>query len=556
MIVRLGARRMLKLDTPPTTSGTAIQQLSAPRLPGGPGRLPGGTLAINASDGLVDAFAEVFARMSVSSAPSQDATQADPVEVDSAETETAETTENARDQTQSEAADRDVEAEPSQPTDQMPDTLLTATEHANGVAESSDAEAAALSDQAGAPSQTQPADSDSELSHRPESAIVDDGPSATKSGEATPQSAPAATTPAAEEAIAVASSKKAKSAVESKADGEPLVAENRPVAAGDDQDAGSKPDAAQSAIAESSTDGQANGGDAEAEDRRRYSGRGGDEGNKPAGYAADQQAQHPASRGAGSAEQAQLAADAASAEVSAELGAASDLANGRQASSMDGISSQGSSLSAPAAAVAARGKFNPVSQPASSAAATEVQPTGAASTAPAGAASTTAGKGKETGRSDVINRAKLVQRVSRAFQHLGPDGGSVRLRLAPAELGTVRIEMQIQNKQVRARVITESDAASQALREQLPDLRARLDAQGIQIERMEITTEAEEHRGDRGLTDQQNQHRHGGAGQQHSRQFTARESQPAQLASHRPDPMPMASSHQAVAGRSGVDIRL
>jgi flagellar hook-length control protein FliK len=96
------------------------------------------------------------------------------------------------------------------------------------------------------------------------------------------------------------------------------------------------------------------------------------------------------------------------------------------------------------------------------------------------------------GVSEAVNRAKLIQRVSRAFQHLGPDGGVVRLRLAPAELGTVRIEMRINGRKMEARVVAETEAASNALREHLPDLRSRLESFGMQIERIEIETDSGE----------------------------------------------------------------
>ena len=94
-------------------------------------------------------------------------------------------------------------------------------------------------------------------------------------------------------------------------------------------------------------------------------------------------------------------------------------------------------------------------------------------------------------RSETVSRVKLIQRVSKAFQHFGPDGGVVRLRLAPAELGSVRLEMRIQQRSVEARVVAETEAAGAVLREHLPDLRQRLEAQGLQIERIEIETEGQ-----------------------------------------------------------------
>lgn len=99
------------------------------------------------------------------------------------------------------------------------------------------------------------------------------------------------------------------------------------------------------------------------------------------------------------------------------------------------------------------------------------------------------GKAKNASNAETVSRVKLIQRVSKAFHHLGPDGGTVRLRLAPAELGSVRVEMRIQQRSVQARVVAETEAASNALREHLPELRQRLESQGLQIERLDVETE-------------------------------------------------------------------
>ena len=49
--------------------------------------------------------------------------------------------------------------------------------------------------------------------------------------------------------------------------------------------------------------------------------------------------------------------------------------------------------------------------------------------------------------------------------------------------------MRINQRKVEARVVAETEAASAALREHLPDLRARLESFGMQIEQLEIETE-------------------------------------------------------------------
>ena len=103
---------------------------------------------------------------------------------------------------------------------------------------------------------------------------------------------------------------------------------------------------------------------------------------------------------------------------------------------------------------------------------------------------------------ETVSRVKLIQRVSKAFQHLGPDGGTVRLRLAPAELGSVRVEMRIHQRKMQARIVAETEAASTALREHLPELRQRLESQGLQIERLEVEIDS----GDRDAGNFRNDH--------------------------------------------------
>ncbi|TWU41747.1 flagellar hook-length control protein FliK [Novipirellula artificiosorum] len=102
-----------------------------------------------------------------------------------------------------------------------------------------------------------------------------------------------------------------------------------------------------------------------------------------------------------------------------------------------------------------------------------------------------AGQSANSATTDLISRAKLIQRVSKAFQHMGPDGGHVRLRLAPAELGTVRLEMHIHQHKMQTRVVAETEAAASALREHLPELRMRLESQGMQVEKLSIEVESD-----------------------------------------------------------------
>jgi flagellar hook-length control protein FliK len=67
----------------------------------------------------------------------------------------------------------------------------------------------------------------------------------------------------------------------------------------------------------------------------------------------------------------------------------------------------------------------------------------------------------------------------------------IRLRLAPGDMGSVRVEMKVQNRNVQARVVAETEAASSSLREHLPELKARLESFGMQVEKIEVEVESE-----------------------------------------------------------------
>ena len=182
------------------------------------------------------------------------------------------------------------------------------------------------------------------------------------------------------------------------------------------------------------------------------------------------------------------------------------LADSAKVTQSTNVAIQAASRAAAAAATTARAPTS-TSQPGLTG---NVQPT----TKPAAPVADTAKRpqtqAKKVDTSEAVNRAKLIQRVSKAFQHLGPDGGHVRLRLAPAELGTVRLEMRMNHRRVNARVIAESEAAGNALREHLPELRQRLESQGIQVERFEISVDSSDQDSRSALGHGQSQSHHEG----------------------------------------------
>ncbi|MEX2176807.1 MAG: flagellar hook-length control protein FliK, partial [Pirellulaceae bacterium] len=85
-----------------------------------------------------------------------------------------------------------------------------------------------------------------------------------------------------------------------------------------------------------------------------------------------------------------------------------------------------------------------------------------------------------------VDSARLLHRVARAFAAAQEVGGEIRLRLSPPELGSLRLEVRVQDGVMVARLETETSAARTALIENLPALRERLAEQGVRIERFDV----------------------------------------------------------------------
>jgi flagellar hook-length control protein FliK len=95
-------------------------------------------------------------------------------------------------------------------------------------------------------------------------------------------------------------------------------------------------------------------------------------------------------------------------------------------------------------------------------------------------------RGPEPSGPDQADRVRFVQRVARAFEAMGERGGSVRLRLHPPELGSLRLEVTLRNGTMTARLEVESDSARTMLLDNLPALRDRLAQQEIKVDRFDV----------------------------------------------------------------------
>jgi flagellar hook-length control protein FliK len=86
----------------------------------------------------------------------------------------------------------------------------------------------------------------------------------------------------------------------------------------------------------------------------------------------------------------------------------------------------------------------------------------------------------------VVDSARFLNRVAKAFLSAQQRDGEVRLRLSPPELGSLRLQVSVQDGVMVARMETETEAARTSLTNNLPELRERLAEQGIRIERFDI----------------------------------------------------------------------
>lgn len=92
----------------------------------------------------------------------------------------------------------------------------------------------------------------------------------------------------------------------------------------------------------------------------------------------------------------------------------------------------------------------------------------------------------EGDQADAVDRVRFVQRVARAFQAAGDRGGTVRLRLSPPELGSLRVEITVSRGVMNARLEAETQTARQLLLDNLPMLRERLAEQDIKVEHFQV----------------------------------------------------------------------
>jgi len=87
---------------------------------------------------------------------------------------------------------------------------------------------------------------------------------------------------------------------------------------------------------------------------------------------------------------------------------------------------------------------------------------------------------------DGVDRVRFVQRVARAFEAINGRNGTVRMKLHPPELGSLRVEIQVERGVMTARMEAESNAARNLILDNLPMLRDRLAQQDIKVQQFSV----------------------------------------------------------------------
>lgn len=116
-----------------------------------------------------------------------------------------------------------------------------------------------------------------------------------------------------------------------------------------------------------------------------------------------------------------------------------------------------------------------------------------------------------------IDPARFVSRVSRAIEFADQRGGGpVEMRLSPPELGTLQVKIQVKDGVMTAKMEVETPAARNALLDNLPALRDRLEQQQIRIDKFDVEVrDQQQQRG--GDWRQQQDHRQQAEQQQQAR---------------------------------------
>ena len=147
-----------------------------------------------------------------------------------------------------------------------------------------------------------------------------------------------------------------------------------------------------------------------------------------------------------------------------------------------------------------------------------------------------------------IDRARFVQRVEGAMKAAHQRDGKIQVRLSPPDLGSVKIELAVQNGVLSAKLEAETPAARNLLLDSLPALRERLAQQDIRIEKFDVDVRDQGGNAGGGPADQRTADQSADRQNGRPRSGQARTTVPA--------PVPAPRGIAAASTASGLDIRV
>ena len=90
-------------------------------------------------------------------------------------------------------------------------------------------------------------------------------------------------------------------------------------------------------------------------------------------------------------------------------------------------------------------------------------------------------------RTETTQPLRIVDRVRRAFLAAQRRGAPLRIRLHPPELGSMKLELQVQRGVIKARMETDTAAAQSILSDHVSALKDRLAESGLKVDTFEVT---------------------------------------------------------------------
>ncbi|MCL2348107.1 MAG: flagellar hook-length control protein FliK [Planctomycetaceae bacterium] len=85
-----------------------------------------------------------------------------------------------------------------------------------------------------------------------------------------------------------------------------------------------------------------------------------------------------------------------------------------------------------------------------------------------------------------VDQAQLTQRVASVFRSFANQGGTIRMKLHPEELGALTVRMQIDHGKVAAKLEAESETAKKILLDNVETLKQKLKDQNLEVTSFEI----------------------------------------------------------------------